>query len=167
VFLFFGLFGDHSLGCQKERGHACGILESESHHFCRIDNSGFNQVFVGFGLSVKTEAAVSGFDLFYHHRAFITCVVGNATKGDFKSLEDALNATRAAVEEGIVAGGGVALLRCQKALDELRRRCEGKPCWENNVMPALIEAVKAGATEQECCDVYREVFGTYTDPASF
>jgi len=58
-------------------------------------------------------------------------------------------------------------VRLQKALDELRRRCEGPPCWENNVMPALIEAVKAGATEQECCDVYREVFGTYSDPASF
>ena len=53
------------------------------------------------------------------------------------------------------------------AMDELRRRCEGPPCWENNVMPALIEAVRAGATEQECCDLYRESFGTYTDPGSF
>jgi chaperonin GroEL len=34
-------------------------------------------------------------------------------------VEDALHATRAAVEEGIVAGGGVALLRTQKALDKL------------------------------------------------
>ncbi|MCA1988544.1 MAG: chaperonin GroEL [Desulfarculus sp.] len=34
-------------------------------------------------------------------------------------VEDALNATRAAVEEGIVPGGGVALLRCQKAVDKL------------------------------------------------
>ena len=34
-------------------------------------------------------------------------------------MEDALHATRAAVEEGIVPGGGVALLRCQKALDKL------------------------------------------------
>ena len=33
---------------------------------------------------------------------------------------DALNATRAAVEEGIVAGGGTALIRCAKALDGLR-----------------------------------------------
>ncbi|MBQ7721793.1 MAG: chaperonin GroEL, partial [Kiritimatiellae bacterium] len=33
--------------------------------------------------------------------------------------DDALHATRAAVEEGIVAGGGVALLRCQKALDDI------------------------------------------------
>jgi chaperonin GroEL len=35
-------------------------------------------------------------------------------------VEDALNATRAAVEEGIVPGGGVALLRAQKALDKLK-----------------------------------------------
>jgi len=34
-------------------------------------------------------------------------------------VEDALHATRAAVEEGIVPGGGVALLRCQKALDKM------------------------------------------------
>jgi methylmalonyl-CoA mutase N-terminal domain/subunit len=55
----------------------------------------------------------------------------------------------------------------KNAMDELRRRCEGPPCWENNVMPALIEAVRAGATEQECCDLYRDVFGTYTDPGTF
>ena len=55
----------------------------------------------------------------------------------------------------------------QKAMDELRRRCEGPPCWENNVMPALHDAVQAGATEQECCDLYRQVFGTYSDPGSF
>ncbi len=55
----------------------------------------------------------------------------------------------------------------QKAMDALRRRCEGAACWENNVMPALVDAVRAGATEQECCDLYREVFGTYTDPGTF
>lgn len=55
----------------------------------------------------------------------------------------------------------------QKAMDELTRRCEGKPCWENNVMPALIDAVRAGATEQECCDLFRQVFGTYSDPGTF
>jgi len=58
-------------------------------------------------------------------------------------------------------------VRFQKAMDELRRRCEGPPCWENNVMPALIEAVRAGATEQECCDLYRNAFGIYTDPGTF
>ena len=55
----------------------------------------------------------------------------------------------------------------QKAMDELRRRCDGPPCWENNVMPALIDAVHAGATEQEVCDLYREVFSVYTDPGTF
>jgi chaperonin GroEL len=50
--------------------------------------------------------------------------VGAATEAEMKEkkarVEDALNATRAAVEEGIVPGGGVALLRCQKALEELK-----------------------------------------------
>ncbi|MDY6908504.1 MAG: chaperonin GroEL [Thermodesulfobacteriota bacterium] len=49
--------------------------------------------------------------------------VGAATETEMKEkkarVEDALNATRAAVEEGIVPGGGVALLRCRKALDGL------------------------------------------------
>lgn len=57
--------------------------------------------------------------------------------------------------------------KLQQAMDELRRRCEGPPSWENNVMPALIDAVRAGATEQECCDLFREVFGIYTDPGTF
>jgi len=35
-------------------------------------------------------------------------------------VTDALNATRAAVEEGIVPGGGVALLRCLPALDGIK-----------------------------------------------
>ncbi|MBX6324441.1 MAG: chaperonin GroEL [Chthoniobacterales bacterium] len=50
--------------------------------------------------------------------------VGAATETEMKEkkarVEDALHATRAAVEEGIVAGGGVALLRAQKALDNLK-----------------------------------------------
>ncbi len=50
--------------------------------------------------------------------------VGAATETEMKEkkdrIEDALHATRAAVEEGIVAGGGVALMRAQKALDELK-----------------------------------------------
>jgi len=48
--------------------------------------------------------------------------VGAATETEMKEkkarVEDALNATRAAVEEGIVAGGGVAYIRTLKALDE-------------------------------------------------
>ncbi|MGC8738932.1 MAG: chaperonin GroEL [Candidatus Hydrogenedens sp.] len=50
--------------------------------------------------------------------------VGAATEIEMKEkkarVEDALHATRAAVEEGIVPGGGVALLRCQEAIDELK-----------------------------------------------
>ncbi len=49
--------------------------------------------------------------------------VGAATETEMKEkkarVEDALNATKAAVEEGIVPGGGTALLRCQKALDNV------------------------------------------------
>jgi chaperonin GroEL len=50
--------------------------------------------------------------------------VGAATETELKEkkarVEDAMNATRAAVEEGIVAGGGVALIRAAKALDKYR-----------------------------------------------
>jgi chaperonin GroEL len=50
--------------------------------------------------------------------------VGAATETEMKEkkarVEDALHATRAAVEEGIVAGGGVAFLRTQKALDNMK-----------------------------------------------
>ncbi len=50
--------------------------------------------------------------------------VGAATETELKEkkarVEDAMHATKAAVEEGIVPGGGVALLRCQKVIDNLK-----------------------------------------------
>jgi chaperonin GroEL len=50
--------------------------------------------------------------------------VGAATETELKEkkarVEDAMHATKAAVEEGIVPGGGVALLRCQKVLEALK-----------------------------------------------
>ncbi len=50
--------------------------------------------------------------------------VGAATETEMKEkkarVEDALHATRAAVEEGVVAGGGVALIRAQKVLEEVK-----------------------------------------------
>ena len=50
--------------------------------------------------------------------------------------------------------------RCQEALNRLRTACkEG-----TNVMPVLIDAVDDGVTLGEACDIYREVFGVYTDP---
>jgi chaperonin GroEL len=91
--------------------------------------------------------------------------VGAATETEMKEkkarVEDALHATRAAVEEGIVAGGGVALLRAASALDKLkgtegdekigidivRRACEepvrqivGNGGWEGAI---IIEKVRA------------------------
>ncbi len=56
--------------------------------------------------------------------------IGAATETEMKEkkarVEDALNATRAAVEEGIVPGGGVALLRCRSVLDALKAGGEEK-----------------------------------------
>ncbi len=50
--------------------------------------------------------------------------VGAATETELKErkarVEDALSATKAAIEEGIVSGGGLALLKCQKTLDNLK-----------------------------------------------
>ena len=56
--------------------------------------------------------------------------VGAATETEMKEkkarVEDALHATRAAVEEGIVAGGGVALLRAQSVLEKVRGTVDEK-----------------------------------------
>ncbi|MBU0698621.1 MAG: chaperonin GroEL, partial [Proteobacteria bacterium] len=56
--------------------------------------------------------------------------VGAATEIEMKEkkarVEDALNATRAAVEEGIVPGGGVALVRCLDALDKIKLKADQK-----------------------------------------
>jgi chaperonin GroEL len=56
--------------------------------------------------------------------------IGAATESEMKEkkarVEDALNATRAAVEEGIVPGGGVALVRCIPALDKVKASGEEK-----------------------------------------
>lgn len=51
----------------------------------------------------------------------------------------------------------------KKSLDDLRSACKKG----DNVMPYCIEAVQNMATEQEICDVYREVFGSYQDPGFF
>ncbi len=55
--------------------------------------------------------------------------VGASTEAEMKQkkarIEDALHATRAAAQEGILPGGGVALLRCRKALDKARAAARG------------------------------------------
>jgi chaperonin GroEL len=71
--------------------------------------------------------------------------VGAATETEMKEkkarVEDALNATRAAVEEGIVPGGGVALVRCLEALGKLRIKADQK-LGVKVVMRALEEPVR-------------------------
>jgi chaperonin GroEL len=67
--------------------------------------------------------------------------VGAATETEMKErkarVEDALNATRAAVEEGIVPGGGVALLRCVSALEKLK--VEGEQAFGANIVKRALE----------------------------
>jgi len=80
--------------------------------------------------------------------------VGAATEIEMKEkkarVEDALHATRAAVEEGIVAGGGVALIRAQKALDGVKGANDDETVGVDIVRrsltyPARWIAVNAGA----------------------
>jgi chaperonin GroEL len=69
--------------------------------------------------------------------------VGAATETEMKEkkarVEDALHATRAAVEEGIVAGGGVAYLRCLKALDTLSAELDGDVRIGVNIVRRALE----------------------------
>jgi chaperonin GroEL len=72
--------------------------------------------------------------------------VGAATETEMKEkkarVEDALHATRAAVEEGIVPGGGVALLRAQSALERIRGT-EDEKIGVDIVRRALEEPIRA------------------------
>ena len=67
--------------------------------------------------------------------------VGAATEVEMKEkkarVEDALHATRAAVEEGIVPGGGVALLRAAAALDKLKVHDDER--WGVNIIKRVLE----------------------------
>jgi chaperonin GroEL len=79
--------------------------------------------------------------------------VGGSTEVEVKErkdrVDDALHATRAAVEEGIVPGGGVALLRTAKVLEELKAENEDQKIGINIVRkalswPARLIAINAG-----------------------
>ncbi len=71
--------------------------------------------------------------------------VGAATETEMKEkkarVEDAMHATRAAVEEGIVPGGGVALLRCVPAIEKLKLEADEK-IGANIVRRALEEPLR-------------------------
>ncbi|HMC30767.1 MAG TPA: chaperonin GroEL [Candidatus Angelobacter sp.] len=72
--------------------------------------------------------------------------VGAATETEMKEkkarVEDAMHATRAAVEEGIVPGGGVALVRCQAALEELKFKNDDEETGAEIVRRALEEPLR-------------------------
>jgi chaperonin GroEL len=97
-----------------------------------VDGAGDKQKIKGRQQEIRTqiEATTSDYDREKLQERLAKLVggvavikVGAATEVEMKEkkarVEDALNATRAAAEEGIVPGGGVALLRAQKALDSL------------------------------------------------
>src|SRR4030081_3551417 len=71
--------------------------------------------------------------------------VGAATETELKErkhrMEDAVSATRAAVEEGIVPGGGVVLVNCVSALDGVKLQGDEAPCTAL-VRPALEEPLR-------------------------
>ncbi len=70
--------------------------------------------------------------------------VGAATEVEMKEkkarVEDALHACRAAVEEGILPGGGVSVLRARKAIEKLRKKAEGD---EKSGMDIIFRALSA------------------------
>ena len=80
--------------------------------------------------------------------------VGAATEVELKEkkhrIEDAVSATRAAIEEGVVAGGGTALVRARAAVAKVVESLEGdektgaKTVWESLVAPAKLIADNAG-----------------------
>jgi chaperonin GroEL len=73
--------------------------------------------------------------------------VGASTETEMKEkkarVEDALHATRAAIAEGIVPGGGVALLRCLSVLESMRLKDEDEQIGVNIVKRAIEEPTRA------------------------
>jgi len=84
--------------------------------------------------------------------------VGAATETEMKEkkarVEDALNATRAAVEEGIVAGGGVALVRCLGALEKNenqgKREAGCKSCYARHRRAPSTNIKQCGCRRFRC-----------------
>ena len=72
--------------------------------------------------------------------------IGASTEVEMKEkksrVEDALHATRAAVEEGIVPGGGVAYLRCQKKLTEVKTENEDQKIGVEIIRRAVEEPIR-------------------------
>jgi len=96
--------------------------------------------------------------------------VGAATEIEMKEkkarIEDALHATRAAVEEGVVPGGGVALLRASKGLDKLKGANEDQNTGIRILKRSIEEPLRqivanAGMEPSVICDKVRAGKGSY------
>ncbi len=82
--------------------------------------------------------------------------IGAATEAEMNNrkalLEDALHATRAAVEEGIVPGGGLASLKCIEAVDEVRKKLRGDEKTGADILIKALEAPMRAIAENSGVD---------------
>jgi methylmalonyl-CoA mutase N-terminal domain/subunit len=76
-------------------------------------------------------------------------------------IDDEVQKTQVANLHKVKASRDAA--RVAAALEAVRAAASAN----QNLMPPIIDAAKAYCTQQEICDVLRDVFGTYTDPAEF
>jgi chaperonin GroEL len=97
--------------------------------------------------------------------------VGAATEVDMKQkkarVEDALHAARAAAEEGIVPGGGVALIRCEDAVEKARKSLDGDAKFGADIVkkalawPLMTIAANSGADAGVIVDKVRNGKGPF------
>ncbi len=73
-------------------------------------------------------------------------------KAKKEALDDAISATKAAVAEGIVPGGGLALLRCVKAVAEEEAKCEGDERTGVQILKRALEAPTRQIAENSAVD---------------
>jgi chaperonin GroEL len=82
--------------------------------------------------------------------------VGAPTEAEMKSrkeaLDDAISATKAAVAEGVVPGGGLALLKCAQALEAEADKCEGDERTGVQILRRAIEAPARQIAENSAMD---------------
>jgi chaperonin GroEL len=110
----------------------CATVKIDKEHTVFIDGAGTREAIEGRMKAIRQMIEITDSDyekgnakerLAKFSGGVAVIRVGAASETAMKEkkfrVEDALNATRAAVEEGIVPGGGVALLRCIRALDDL------------------------------------------------
>ena len=137
----------------EELGRAKKVIidQGQHHDHCGRWQSGGDQARIR-QLRTQIEDATSDYDKEKLQERLAKLVggvavikVGAATETELKEkkarVEDAMHATRAAVEEGIVPGGGVALLRCISALEKLKLQ-EDEATGVNIVKRALEEPTR-------------------------